>query len=1042
MQFRCKTDNLDFASCTSPIQLKNLRDGGHTLEVMSEDNVSNISPTPVSFSWKIDKVPPTTTISSAVDANESSMANGSNTRSKAIAFSFIGNDTDGNEGKGLGIRKYDCNIDGSNFTTCTSPLQLTPTNITDGSHTFRVLSEDNVGNKDPSPASFNWTVDSIAPTATINTAIDGNKSAITNGSNTKSNSVVFKFSGNDTGVGISNFECSYDNSNFTTCISPVQSNKLTDGAHNVKVRAKDNIGNLDLSPQSISWTVDTVAPLTSINSAFDGNKSAISTVGNTSSNNVLFTFSGNDTGVGLDHFECSVDNLKFVTCTSPLQIDSLRDGVHTLVARAHDGVGNKDPSPASFSWTVDTVAPLTSINSAFDGNKSAISTGGNTSSNNAIFSFSANDTGGKEDKGVGINHFECILDNSNTITCTSPLEINSLKEGNHNLQIFSKDNVGNMRTSPALMSWNVDTIPPTTSITSANDGNNQTINNNGNSSSTSIKFTFAGNDSGGLRVTHLECSLDGGPFSLCTSPTQYSSANISDGVHIFEVRAEDNVGNKDPSPSSFAWTVDTVPPDANIDSATDGNRTSISPGGNTSSNSVTFKISGNDTGGKEGIGVGINHFECSIDNSNFTTCIGPVQSNNLTDGAHIFEVRAEDNVGNISPSPSSFTWTVDTTQSSTAIDSATDGSNATVTNGNNTKSTSMTFMFSGNDTGVGISNFECSIDNSNFTTCTSPVQSNNLTDGTHNFKVSAKDHVGNISPSPSSFTWIEDTIPPSTTIDSATDSHHEKIVMNGNSSANSILVKFAGNDTGVGVDHFECSIDNLKFVSCNSPLEINSLKDGTHTLAVLSEDTSTNTDPSPALFRWAVDTIPPTTIINSVVDVNQSSVTNGGSTKSTSMSFIFSGNDTGGVGIDHFDCSIDNSNFVTCSSPVQFNSLKDGAHILQIRAEDNVRNIDPSSSSFTWNVDTTPPATSINSATDGNKSAVTNAGTTKSTSMTFAFSGTDTGGVDHFECSIDNSNFTICTSPIQFNSVNLGDGTHTFRVLSEDNSTNKTRLLP
>ena len=752
---------------------------------------------------------------------------------------------------------------------------------------------------------------------------------------------------------------------------------------------------------------------------------------------MIFSFSGTDSGVGLNHFECSIDNLKFVTCTSPLQIDSLRDGVHTLVARAHDGVGNKDLSPASFSWTVDTVAPLTSINSAFDGNKSAISTGGNTSSNYAIFTFSATDTGGKEDKGVGINHFECILDNSNSITCTSPLEINSLKEGNHNLQIFSKDNVGNMRSSPASLSWNVDTIPPTTSITSANDGNNQTINNNDNSSSTSIKFTFTGNDSGGVRVTHLECSLDGGPFSICTSPIQYSSANISDGAHIFDVRAEDNVGNKDPSPSSFAWTVDTVPPDANIDSATDGNRTSISNGGNTSSNSVTFKISGNDTGGKEGIGVGINHFECSIDNSNFTTCTGPVQSNNLTDGAHIFEVRAEDNVGNISPSPSSFTWTVDTTPPATSINSATDGNKSAVTNGNNTKSTSMTFMFSGNDTGVGISNFECSIDNSNFTTCTSPVQSNNLTNGAHNFKVSAKDHVGNISPSPSSFTWTVDTIPPSTTIDSATDSHHEKIVMGGNSSANSILFEFAGNDTGVGVDHFECSIDNLKFVTCTSPLEIDSLKDGTHTLAVLSEDTSTNKDLSPALFRWTVDTTPPTTIINSIVDVNQSSVTNGGSTKSTSMTFAFSGNDTGGVGIDHFDCSIDNSNFVTCSNPVQFNSLKDGAHILQIRAEDNVRNIDPSSSSFTWNVDTTPPATSINSATDGNKSAVTNGGTTKSTSMIFGFSGTDTGGVGHFECSIDNSNFTICTSPIQFTSVNLGDGTHTFRVLSEDNSTNK-----
>src|SRR5437867_4204017 len=602
-----------------------------------------------------------------------------------------------------------------------------------------------------------------------------------------------------------------------------------------------------------------------------------------------------------------------------------------------------------------------------------------------------------------------------------------------------------MRTSPALMSWNVDTIPPTTSITSANDGNNQTINNNGNSSSTSIKFTFAGNDSGGLRVTHLECSLDGGPFSLCTSPTQYSSANISAGVQIFEVRAQDNVGNKDPSPSSYKWTVDTVPPDANIDSATDGNKTSISPGGNTSFNSVTFKISGNDTGGKKGIGVGINHFECSIDNSNFTTCIGPVKSNNLTDGAHIFEVRAEDNVGNISPSPSSFTWTVDTTPPSTSIDSATDGSNATVTNGNNIKSTSMTFMFSGNDTGVGISNFECSIDNSNFTTCTSPVQSNNLTDGTHNFKVSAKDHVGNISPSPSSFTWIEDTIPPSTTIDSATDSHHEKIVMNGNSSANSILFKFAGNDTGVGVDHFECSIDNLKFVTCTSPLEIDSLKDGTHTLAVLSEDTSTNKDPSPALFRWTVDTTPPTTIINSIVDVNQSSVTNGGSTKSTSMYFTFSGNDTDGVGIDHFDCSIDNSNFTICTSPIQFTSvnLGDGTHTFRVLSEDNSTNKDPSPASFTWTVDTVPPNTTLVSAIKRNGTALRTGDNTSSNSMTFAFSANDTGGnqgqgvgINHFECNIDNSKFVTCTSPFTFPKL-LNDGTHTFNVLSIDNSRNK-----
>ena len=193
----------------------------------------------------------------------------------------------------------------------------------------------------------------------------------------------------------------------------------------------------------------------------------------------------------------------------------------------------------------------------------------------------------------------------------------------------------------------------------------------------------------------------------CSSPIKYSSANISDGAHILEVRAEDKVGNLSPH-SSFTWTVDTVPPDAIIDSAIDGNHTVINTGGNTSSNSMLFNFSGVDTGGKEGTGVGINHFECSLDNSNFTACTSPVRASNMVDGAHILEVRAKDNVENISPSPSSFTWTVDTTAPTTNIDSGVDGTNDAISNGGNTKSTLMTFSFSGNDTGVGISSFECS----------------------------------------------------------------------------------------------------------------------------------------------------------------------------------------------------------------------------------------------------------------------------------------------------------------------------------------------
>ena len=156
---------------------------------------------------------------------------------------------------------------------------------------LRLGAEDNVGNMNPAPASFSWTIDTVPPTTIISNVVDGNNSTITNSSSTKSNTLTFKFSGNDTGVGISNFECSIDNSNFSACSSPVQSINLTEGDHTVKIRAQDSVGNIGPSPASFSWSVDTVEPLTSINSVTDGNNSAISTGGNTSSSTVMFEFS-------------------------------------------------------------------------------------------------------------------------------------------------------------------------------------------------------------------------------------------------------------------------------------------------------------------------------------------------------------------------------------------------------------------------------------------------------------------------------------------------------------------------------------------------------------------------------------------------------------------------------------------------------------------------------------------------------------------------------------------------------------------------------
>src|SRR5688500_3415160 len=303
----------------------------------------------------------------------------------------------------------------------------------------------------------------------------------------------------------------------------------------------------------------------------------------------------------------------------------------------------------------------------------------------------------------------------------------------HNLQIRSEDKVGNRGSTPASFNWTVDTIAPTARIDAAADGNKSAVSNDGSTKSTSMTFTFSGNDTDGVGIDHFECSIDSFDFVTCTSPFTFPNL-LKDGTHTFRVMSEDKVENRGSTPALFSWTVDTVSPTTTIDSVIDGSENQITTGGNSSSNIAVVTFSGTDTGGSEGQGVGISHFECSIDGSRFTNCSTPLELNGLIDGAHTIEIRSSDNVGNKDPSPASFIWAIDTIEPNTSITSAIDGNRNTVTAGGNTSSTSMTFAFSGSDRGSGVDHFECSIDEADFAMCASPLIYNNFADGSHSFQ--------------------------------------------------------------------------------------------------------------------------------------------------------------------------------------------------------------------------------------------------------------------------------------------------------------------
>ncbi|HXV88700.1 MAG TPA: Ig-like domain-containing protein, partial [Nitrososphaeraceae archaeon] len=1044
--FECSIDGKPFVTCISTNTV-NVVDGTHTFSVRSEDNAGNKDPTPASYTWTANTETSNTQIDSVTDNNKMIVINNSNTRSNSMTFAFSGTDN-----VGAKIYRFECSMDGEPFVTCVSTNTV---NVVDGTHTFSVRSEDNAGNKDSTPASYTWTVDTIPPTTSITSAVDGNNSTISNNGKSESTSIKFTFSGIDTnGVGVDHLQCNIDNSRYVACTSPfVILNSLKDGTHTFNVRAVDAVGNINFSPASFKWTVDTQSPTTTINVATDGNKIIIDNGTNSNSNSMSFEFSGNDTGgnegigVGINHFECNIDNSRYVACTSPFIFPNLlKDGSHTFTVLSEDNAGNKDSSPASFTWTVDTLAPIISIDSATDGNGNLMIPDSNTSSNEVTLAFSGNDTGGQEGKGVGIKQFECSLDGASFSICTSPVQFTSvnLPEGTHTFQIISEDNIGNVNSSPESYSWTVDTEPPTTTIDSSIDGFENNLTNGDNTASNSITLEFSAIDSGGkegdgVGIKQFECNIDNSEFVSCTSPLQFM--NLTDGVHTAEIMSEDNVGNLSPTPASFNWTVDTVPPSTTLINAIDGNDDPITNGSYANLNSISFSFSGNDTNGAGAKGLAIKQFECSLDDSNFTVCSTPAQftSANITDGTHTFRVLSEDDVGNNDPSPELFTWTVDTIAPTTNINSAIDGNNSTITNSSNTKSNTVMFEFSGNDSGgVGIDHLECSLDGTSFSACTSPVQftSANITDGTHTFEVLSVDNSTNKDPSPASFTWTVDTIPPETSILSAIDGNESIVTTGQNTSSNLISFEFSGNDTGgVGIDHLECSLDGTSFTACTSPVQFTSanLLDGTHSFMVIAQDKVGNRMTTPVLFNWTVDTLPPTTAINTAIDGNNGTLVSGNSTMSTSMAFTFSGNDRGlennGVGIKQIECSIDNSNFTTCVSPIQYDNLTEGVHRLEVVSEDKVGNKGSIPSSFNWTIDTKAPSTSIFSATDGNSNFMAPGSNTSSSTAIFEFSANDTGGqedkgvgIKQIECSIDNSNFTACVSPVEITPDILTDG--------------------
>jgi arylsulfatase A-like enzyme len=246
----------------------------------------------------------------------------------------------------------------------------------------------------------------------------------------------FRFVSNESVDGA--ITCKLDAGAWTDCSGGTYSAAgLAEGSHALQVRATDELGTLGTT--KLRWTVDHTPPVLTLTGPSEY----------TSATHADFVITHNEVLAKADGLTCALDGLNLVedaqvlsVCRmGTLAVDDLADGPHLLETAAVDGAGNLSQVYA-WSWTVDTVAPVTTITSG---------PSDPTFDRSATFEFSAQDATPVV--------FTCSLDGGPAEQCDSRVTYQDLAVGPHTFSVWGTDAAGNAG-APAVWNWTIEALAP------------------------------------------------------------------------------------------------------------------------------------------------------------------------------------------------------------------------------------------------------------------------------------------------------------------------------------------------------------------------------------------------------------------------------------------------------------------------------------------------------------------------------------------------------------------------------------------------------
>ena len=369
----------------------------------------------------------------------------------------------------------------------------------------------------------------------------------------------------------------------------------------------------------------------------------------------------------------------------------------------------------------------------------------------------------------------------------------------HSFSVKASDALGNADPTPAVANWTIDTTPPLTSAAPA-----------GGAYSSAQLVTLTASEAATIRYT-----LNGA--TPTTGSPVYSSPIPISATTTLQFFAVDAAGNTE-TVKSVTYVIDPTLPDTTAPETT----LTAQPASLTTATSANFSFTASEAGAT---------FQCRLDGAAFAPCASPQSYSGLGAGGHSFSVKASDAVGNTDPTPAVANWTIDTTPPLTSAAPAGGAySSAQLVTLTASEAATIRYTLNGATPTTG-----------------SPVYSSPIPiSATTTLQFFAVDAAGNTE-TVKSVTYVIDTTAPDTTITAQPSSP---------TNATSANFSFTASEAGAT---FQCRLDGAAFAACTSPQSYSGLGAGGHSFSVKASDAVGNTDPTPAVANWTIDTTPPLT---------------------------------------------------------------------------------------------------------------------------------------------------------------------------------------